>query len=716
MVQSESLNQVFGYLKSRRLGEAIQALEAFLSVHPHQINTDRLFAIRTDYQLMADYWRRGFKDPQLPSLYENLLQRMYVLCSNIAINYTVRHTPYLSSLMLKAHMTPRDWSPQVIREELESFVSDIALADLEPEHVSEAKKKEIYARHHESMVILFDYILTSGLWTDGFATAMEEMLLSPTLDTNDQQLLISSVMLSSINYFDMAKFRMLVHVYQRATDIFVRQRALVGWILALHSDLGQNIYQEEVQLVEKLLEDEAVCKDLVELQQQIIYCINAEADNAMIQQEIMPDLIKSQGFRITKNGVVEQEEDELNDILHPDETEKNMEKMEASFHRMVDMQNQGSDIYFGGFSQMKRFPFFTELANWFVPFYPDHPSITEALGKFKSSRFLQMMLNGGPFCNSDKYSFLLAFSQVINSIPAQVRELMDRGEVGLYEVPTEERQKPAYIRRIYLQDIYRFFRIFKQRDCFRTIFSPTDERYLFFQNPIFRSTHLEAYFNDMTAFLIKKKKMNEALKLLKNYGDHRRDFQYYMMAGYLGYQPLESYARALEMQPGNERAMRGYARILFAEERYGEALEMYDQLVAIQPEKKSYLLNRAVCQTNLGRYEEAEKVLFRLNYETPDDDHVNRVLAWALTCDGKYEQADHLYRQLLSVEEPSEDDLLNYGYSLWFSGNIDDAADCFHRYLKESGHDKEYIIENEVDLIQDKGITEPEIQMMLYIL
>ena len=716
MVQSESLNQVLGYLKSRRLGEAIQTLEAFLSVHPHQINTDRLFAIRTDYQLMADYWRRGFKDPQLPSLYENLLQRMYVLCSNIAINYTVRHTPYLSSLMLKAHMTPRDWSPQVIREELESFVSDIALADLEPEHVSEAKKKEIYARHHESMVILFDYILTSGLWTDGFATAMEEMLLSPTLDTNDQQLLISSVMLSSINYFDMAKFRMLVHVYQHATDVFVRQRALVGWVFSLHSDLGQNIYQEEVQLVEKLLEDEAVCKDLVELQQQIIYCINAEADNAMIQQEIMPDLIKGQGFRITKNGVVEQDEDELNDILHPDETEKNMEKMEASFHRMVDMQNQGSDIYFGGFSQMKRFPFFTELANWFVPFYPDHPSITEALGKFKNSRFLQKMLNGGPFCNSDKYSFLLAFSQVINSIPAQVREMMDRGEVGLYEVPMEERQKPAYVRRIYLQDIYRFFRIFQQRDCFRNIFSPTDERYLFFQNPIFRSTHLEAYFNDMTAFLIKKKKMNEALKLLMNYGDHRRDYQYFMMAGYLGYEPLESYARALEMQPGNERAMRGYARILFAEERYGEALEMYDQLVAIQPEKKSYLLNRAVCQTNLGRYEEAEKVLFRLNYETPDDEHVNRVLAWALTCDGKYEQADHLYRQLLSVEEPSEDDLLNYGYSLWFSGNIDDAADCFHRYLKESGHDKEYIIENEMDLIQDKGITEPEIQLMLYIL
>jgi tetratricopeptide (TPR) repeat protein len=155
---------------------------------------------------------------------------------------------------------------------------------------------------------------------------------------------------------------------------------------------------------------------------------------------------------------------------------------------------------------------------------------------------------------------------------------------------------------------------------------------------------------------------------------------------------------------------------LFAEERYEEALGLYDRLVAIQPEKKNYLLNRAVCQTNLGRYEEAEKVLFRLNYEKPDDEEVSRVLAWTLTCDGKYEQADHLYRHLLSVEEPSEEDMLNYGYCLWFNGHVDEAADCFHRYLKETGADKEFIIENEMPLIRTKGITEPEIQMMLYIL
>ena len=62
------------------------------------------------------------------------------------------------------------------------------------------------------------------------------------------------------------------------------------------------------------------------------------------------------------------------------------------------------------------------------------------------------------------------------------------------------------------------------------------------------------------------------------------------------------------------------------------------------------------------------------------------------------------------------DDLLNYGYALWFSGNIDEAADCFHRFLKETGCEAQYIIDNEAELLQEKGITEPEQQMMLYIL
>ena len=125
MIQNEALDMIIDSLLDRKLGEAITATDNFLAVHPGISGVgrddgagerDRLFAIRTDYQLMADYWRRGYKDPKLPELYDNLLRRMYGLYANIAGSYAVRHTPFLESLHNRARMTARDWSPQVVRE------------------------------------------------------------------------------------------------------------------------------------------------------------------------------------------------------------------------------------------------------------------------------------------------------------------------------------------------------------------------------------------------------------------------------------------------------------------------------------------------------------------------------------------------------------------------------------------------------------------------
>ena len=224
----QSLKNVFSHLDNRNLSAAIVELENYLSVHPHQVNSDRLHALKTDYQLMADYWKRGFKDPQLPALYQSLLQRMYVLCANISKHYGLGHSAFMSSVYMRLRMTARDWSPQNIREELEAFVSETALLELEPEHLRKPKMQELYRQHQHQMNVLFDYVYTSDIWSDGKATAMEELLLSPTVDSNDQQLIVSAVMLSLLEHFDISKFRTLVHVYQQATDERVRQRALVG--------------------------------------------------------------------------------------------------------------------------------------------------------------------------------------------------------------------------------------------------------------------------------------------------------------------------------------------------------------------------------------------------------------------------------------------------------------------------------------------------------
>lgn len=721
MKQDELLSTISGDIEMRDLWQAIKHMENYLALHPHQINSDRLFAIKTDYQMMMEYWRNGFKDPQVPQLYEKLLHRMYVLYANVATKARILQSPLLASLLMKVHMSPRDWSIQVVREQLESFVSDIAMLDLEPKHTAHERRKNLHRQHHQLLSELFAYILTTDLWSDGQGEEIEQLLLSPTVDSFDQQVIISAITLAAINCYDMVKFRTLIHVYQQATDQYVRQRALVGWVFSIDLNVEEFLFPEMGELVRATLQDADCMKEFIELQKQVYFCLSADEDRNVIQNEIMPDMIRGQNLNITRGGVMEQDEEStLNDILHPDAEEEKLEKMEAGFRKMVDMQKQGSDVYFGGFSQMKRFPFFNEIINWFTPYYIDHPGIAQAVEKFGGETFLKKILDYGPFCNSDKYSFVLAFETVLNQIPANVREMLNKGEAEMVQkMDDAEMKSPAYIRRIYLQDLFRFFRLNPVRNEFYNVFGEHSHKCLFIKDPLLDGTDHQAYYKEIATFLIKRNRKEDAKTLMSSlYEEQYMDYDYHMLMAYLGNDPKLHYEMALKLNPQSERALQGLGRQLFQDEYYDQALNVYNQLVEINPDKKSYQLNKSVCLTNVQRYDEAEQILFKLNYEDPDNLNVARVLAWTLTCDGKYEQAGRLYDQLMDDVITATGDWINYGYYLWFSGKITEAANCFRRYIVDNftsenrWNESYHITRREQELCNVKGITDEEIQMM----
>ena len=385
------LQQVAEQLYTGNVGKAIAEMETYLAAYPQQQTTEKLKGIKTEYQLMEDYWRKGVVDPQLTQLYQHLLQRLYVLFGNVASYYHTLSHPTLSGIYSRVRMEHQDWSLKMIRKEMEDFVSSVAMLEFEAEQAREEKKELLYRNHQLQMNALFNYILTSRMWSDGVGHDFEEMLISPTIDGNDQQLLVSALTLSLLNQFDMAKFRTLVNVYRRSQEEAVRQRALVGWVLAMDDNVD-NIYPEQAEIVAQLLKSEKACEELTELQMQLIYCLNAEKDTKTIQKEIMPDLMANQQFQVTQFGIVEREEDPMEDILHPEASEQRMEKLEATFGRMMDMQKKGSDIYFGGFSQMKRFPFFYDISNWFTPFFFEHPDIIHFVKRAKGNKFLEKMM------------------------------------------------------------------------------------------------------------------------------------------------------------------------------------------------------------------------------------------------------------------------------------------------------------------------------------
>ena len=699
------LQNVAKQLHIGNVGLAIAEMDTYLAAYPQQQTVERLNGIKAEYELMTDYWRRGIADPQQDQLYQYLLQRVYVLYANIASYHRMRSFPTLAGIYNRVRMERTDWSLSDIRKEMEDFVSSLAMLELEPEHTRQEKSEQLYKEHQTQMNSLFCYVLTSRMWTEGVGNDFEEILISPTVDSVDQQLLVSAVTLSLLNQYDIVKFRVLVNVYRRSQEEPVRQRALVGWVLSLKEEM-RVIYPEQERMVVSLLSSEKVCEELTELQIQLVYSLNAEKDTNTIQQEIMPDIIKNNNLQINQFCIEEREDDPMEDILHPEASEQRMEKLEATFGRMMDMQKQGSDIYFGGFSQMKRFPFFYDISNWLVPFYLQHPDITHFVRRMEGNKFMEKMMQTGPFCNSDKYSFIIAFQQVFERIPEGMRQMLERGEATMGEIAEDELHSPAYVRRAYLMDLYRFYRLYPSRNEFQNPFD-TSRNLLgtceFFSLWLFKGSPLEPY-KDQIVRLLKRQKLEEnAMHLLDSYSEDHHTVQYYIWSG--------MYQNALQLEPDNERAMQGNARELFHLGLFEEALDAYDELLLLNPDKPSYLLNKAVCLVHLKDYEEAQKILYRLNYDNSEDNRVNRVLAWTNLCSGKLEQAEQLYRKLTGVKMPCKEDWQNYGYCFWFLGRIDEAAHCFRKYTEQLESHKDFLL-FDYSFLKEHGMSETQIKLM----
>ena len=316
-------------------------------------------------------------------------------------------------------------------------------------------------------------------------------------------------------------------------------------------------------------------------------------------------------------------------------------------------------------------------------------------------------MNKGPFCNSDKYSFLISFQQVVNSLPEEMLQALKHGEARMEEMGVrEEQETPAIIRRRYLMDLYRFFRLCPNRQVFVDPFygnGPEPASSVFFFSLMFSKTPIDAHKLEVAKVMMKHMYQREAGFLLNTIPKSMRDIQFYLLQG--------NYDEALHLEPNNERALVGKARKQFKDQNYAEASDLYERLVLLHPDKVSYMLNKAVCLVNMEEYEDALKLLYQLNYEHEEDVNIQRVLAWALTCDGKLAQADRLYQQLTSNESATEEDYLNNGYCQWLMGNIKEADACFDKYF-ELGGDYFEILENEKWLNQ-RGIGDTDIKMMM---
>ena len=716
----EILSKAINCLMDRRLSNAIEVLDQLYVQRPSLMGHSEFEAIKTDYQLMVDYMGRGFSDSHRESLYNTLLQRLYRVAADLEISWRCKNvSAYVNSFRVIDHLNT---SHDFVRTVLESFVSDIAMLSLQPEEMREQKSTELYDRHQSFINRLFSALWTSCQWTDDDCKFYTELLLSPTVVSTDQQVIVSAISLGAMNQFDINKFKTLVNVYQKATDEHVRQRALVGWVLAVFE--GMDIFPEQDAMIRELCKNPAITRELLTLQIQFFYSKDAEKDNDKIQRDIMPDIMRNSNLTIGRLGIMEKEEDAIESILHQDADEKRMEQLEEKVRKMMDMQKQGSDIYFGGFSQMKRFPFFNDMVNWFTPFYLNHPALRSVINKLGDTKFLNTLMERSNFCESDRYSFAFALEQIINQLPADIKDAIGSDAMLGPLAESDDTEDAISIRRTYLQDLYRFFRLYHTANDFINPFEDNGRGdfvadTFFFTYKSFMGTGLDDVKLRLASHLYKHQQMTELAELLTTF--QSADPRYAILMGYTNINmgkaefAYQFFDYALKAEPDNQWALKGKARAALDAEDYKTAEEVYTELLKLEPGHKNYTMNRCVALLKLGRTSEVREELFRLDYQYPEDMNVKRVLAWAMLSDNSLDKASQLYDTLLT-STPAHEDYLNAGYCQWAMGNVQRAVELFREWMVKSGKSREQLLEefrSDADTLTMYSISEIDCFLML---
>ncbi len=616
-----------------QLIEAINELSAIATKYPSEDFSERLEALRMEFNMMQEYFSKGINDPKRGEMYRIMKGKLQNLDYDIQVRNDLMEMPMI-----------KPWLKSV--SQMDSTFDALLHADME--HAFYAVLTSYHWRNENIDDWVHAYTSADG----SYSTA--------------HYVLLSALTISAMQHFSKQKALCLARIFNLCKDEVMRQRAFVGCILSLSMDRDMVYNKKRSEVLDCLFSNPDAIKSLIEFQMQLIKCTQADTDATKINETLMPEIMKNQPFIITRNGIEERDED--NDPNSKDDSyedaENRIEAMEQNIRKVQQMHRQGSDIFFGGFKQMKRYPFFYKTSNWFAPFDIKHPDLSTVMEKLKNSKFLERVLEKGPFCNSDKYSFVFALSDVIGTFSEKVRNLLEEGEMGPIGMHDDiaELQDPAYLRRQYLQDLFRFYSINPLGQTLSNPFKDAEdfEAWLISLSYI-DSTHLM----EIGRYLIKKKYYRGLEDIINCYPDQDCvDLDFLsgelLLSEQVYGEAVDYYNSYLQEHPNHQPSLRGMAKAYYSSGDYGKASFYYDALRTLDPERISYALNYSMAMVKDGKADEVLNELYRLNFEHPDNHAISNTLGWALLYAEKPEKA-------LSIYEKMPSDVISHDLSIYLN-------------------------------------------------
>lgn len=715
-------------LKQKRLKEAHQFLFTLLGDKGEWELRNSLEQVQTSYQYMLQYMQQGVEDPGRKELYHYILRETWELADQIRISLLDEVSSHFFHSIHKSRVRMAvGYNTMKYLQILESFQDDLAVCKLLTDHSKSLN--EVLKRHEEACHNLFLTTWTNTAWTQENRQEAEYVLDSEQLSSNDRSLFISAVTLSLQECFDVTKLTWLLKAATTLhQDVQSTQRALVGIVLTLiwHPKRTE-LYPELVTLFLFHDEQSQLGKRLNTIYLQLLRAQETEKINKRIQEDIFPEVMKQANLLKGKPFRIEDINDE--EDFNPD-WEKAMadsSALEDKLREMGDMQIEGMDVNMNTFSQLKHYPFFSKADNWLLPFDWNHSSIIHErdAGHETQNNILNILLQSGMLCNSDKYS--LCF--FLNSMPESQREIIlhhftNKEAVEFLNSDNWDHtktmaQQPEVISNQYIQDLYRFYTLNQRRKEF---FNPFEQKITLHRIPVLQpllsKTELLIGIAD---YRIHKEYWTEALDILQLLMEQSQpDANIYQKAGFC-FQKLKCYTDAIEayqkadiLKPDHLWTIRHLATCYRHTQNYEKAVEYYQKVQAVQPENQQITLFLGNCLGELKRYDEAMNCFFKLDFMKENNMKAWRSIGWYSFICGKQEQAVKYYQKVLNLS-PTASDYLNAGYVAWKSRQLEKVIELFKKCLLSIGSSELFLdtIQKDEKVLLTQGIPADEIPLVL---
>lgn len=683
----EEKKNILAYLSKRQIHDAFNTLVNLANNLPEWQLGAKIGELETNYKFMLHYYFEGVEDVERSNVYNNIIRSIYELTDDVSDELLKQESSNLFYERLRAYGY-RANQPKIndYTNHLKEVMSSISLLDLlESGEEKRSRNRELAVQRERIATELFNSIFISPR---AFVEDLNNYIAfvdGHDIPLREKCLFVSALTLSLFHRFDSKKVQLLIHL-STSSELELRARAHVGLVLLMQMyDARWDFYPDLQVLIEPLTNDVNFRASIQRIIIQLIRARETEKISKRVTEEIIPEMMRFNNLAGKKLNIEDYISGDADFAEKNPEWAKELKEsgLADKLQEYSNLQMEGADVFLSTFSRLKSFPFFSDMSNWFLPFDSSYSTLQPLFPEdVKNSLIQSVIISSNHMCDSDKYSFCLSMLQM----PTAQREMMI-GQMGAESEQWKQLQQEAknmnagaeeeIISNQYIQDLYRFFKLFPYRnnffDIFRMKLNFYDKKSI---APLISNTDS---MQKIGLYCFDKNNFNEAMDIFRRLvstGHETSDL--WSKIGYCKQMlgdvdgALNAYLQADSIMPNNTWTIKRIAQLYKSKKDPESAIEYYKKAALLTPDNINLELNIGHCHLELRDYEKALNCYFKVEVLDTKSKKALRPIAWTAFLMHRFDLSKKYYDQILS-DQPTMHDYLNAGHVELVMGNMHKA-------------------------------------------